>query len=111
MNGVFKKTLISTLSICLLSCSALAIENEYKNSLTKVELTKTGENSYNVNLYTQKNYSEPVKIIKKSDLNYYILLPETKNSSVQITSNNKDIRNISTNLYPYAGADSNNGYT
>lgn len=111
MNGVFKKTLISTLSICLLSCSALAIENEYKNSLTKVELTKTGENSYNVNLYTQKNYSEPVKIIKKSDLNYYILLPETKNSSVQITSNNKDIRNISTNLYPYAGSDSNNGYT
>ena len=111
MNGVFKKTIFSILSICLLSSFSLAVENEFKNSLTKVELTKTGENSYNVNLYTQKKYSEPVKVIKKSDLNYYILLPETKNSAVQITSNNQDIRNVSTNLYPYAGADSNNGYT
>lgn len=111
MNGVFKKTLFIILSICLLSSFSLALENEYKNSLTKVELTKTGENSYSVNLYTQKKYSEPLKVIKKSDLNYYILLPETKNSAVQITSNNKDIRNVSTNLYPYAGADSNNGYT
>ena len=112
MNGVFKKTLFGILSVCLLSSFSLALENEYKNALTKVELTKTGENSYSVNLYTQKKYSEPVKVIKKSDLNYYILLPETKNSAVQITSNNKDIRNVSTNLYPYAGVEStNNGYT
>ncbi len=112
MNGVFKKTLFSVLSICLLSSFSLAVENEFKNALVKVELTKTGESSYSVNLYTQKKYLEPVKIIKKSDLNYYILLPETKNSAVQITSNNKDIRNVSTNLYSYAGVEStNNGYT
>ena len=71
MNGVFKKTLFIILSICLLSSFSLALENEYKNSLTKVELTKTGESSYSVNLYTQKKYSEPLKVIKKSDLNYY----------------------------------------
>lgn len=90
--------------------SVSAIEAEYKNSLIKVELQKTGDNNCNINLYTQKNFSEPVRVIKKSDLNYYILLPETSNSS-STSINSSDIRNVTTRVYPYAGADIENGYT
>ncbi len=111
MNRVLFKTTILTLAMFLISTAAQALDSEYKNSLTKVELTKTNENSYNVNLYTSKKFSEPVKIIKKSDLSYYILLPETKNSSSQTAFNSTDIRNVNTKSYQYAGADVNNGYT
>ena len=111
MNRVLFKISILAITFFTLSTNVNAIDNEYKNSLTKVELTKTSENSYNVNLYTSKKFSEPVKIIKKSDLNYYILLPETKNSTSQTSFNTSDIRNVDTKVYQYAGADVNNGYT
>ena len=111
MNRVLFKTTILTLIMFFISTAAQALDSEYKNSLTKVELTKTNENSYNVNLYTSKKFSEPVKIIKKSDLSYYILLPETKNSTLQTSFNSTDIRNVNTKSYQYAGADINNGYT
>ena len=94
-----------------LTTTALALNSEYKNSLTKIDLNKSGDSSYNINLYTQNEFSEPVKVIKKSDLNYYILLPETKNNNLKTTSNNSDIRSIDTQLFPYAGADVKNGYT
>lgn len=90
---------------------AFAINSEFKNTLTGVELTKTGEENYSVNLYTSKKFSSPIRIIKKSDLSYYILLPETNNATSQINVISPDIRNISTNLYPYAGVDVHNGYT
>ena len=111
MNRVFNKTYLSILSFALLCTSALAIEAEFKNSLIKVDLVKIGESAYNVDLYTQNKFLEPVKIIKKSDLNYYILLPETKNNTTKTSSNGSEIRNITTALYPYAGQDVNNGYT
>ena len=111
MNRVLFKISILAITFFTLSANVNAIDNEYKNSLTKIELTKTSENSYNVNLYTSKKFSEPVKIIKKSDLNYYILLPETKNSTSQTSFNTSDIRNVDTKVYQYAGADVNNGYT
>ena len=113
MRRVFLKSTVFTLALMTLSTlnAANAIDTEYKNSLNKVELLKTGDSSYNVNLYTSKKFSEPVKVIKKSDLNYYILLPETKNLSAQTSINTQDIRNVNTKLYQYAGADVNNGYT
>ena len=95
----------------LLANTAFALNSEYKNSLTKIDLNKSGETSYNINLYTSNEFSEPVKVIKKSDLNYYILLPETKNSVTKISANNPDIRSVDTQLFPYAGADVQNGYT
>ena len=111
MNRGFNKAYLSILSFALLCTSALAIEAEFKNSLIKVDLVKIGDSSYNVDLYTQNKFLEPVKIIKKSDLNYYILLPETKNNTTKTSSNGSEIRNITTALYPYAGQDVNNGYT
>ena len=110
MRRVFSSFFITTL-ILLTTNIALALESEYKNSLIKVELIKKNDSSYSIDLYTQKKYSEPVKVIKKSDLNYYILLPETKNSATGSSAPVGDIRNISVNLYPYVGQDANNGYT
>ncbi len=111
MNRALVKTVITMLLVFIVATAAHALDAEYKNSLTKVELTKINENSYNVNLYTSKKFQEPVKVIKKSDLSYYILLPETKNDAAQNAFNSQDIRSVNTKLYQYAGADVNNGYT
>ena len=95
----------------LFTNAVYAIDSEYKNSLNKIELTKVDGDYYTINLYTQNRYSEPVRVIKKSDLNYYILLPETKNAASKTILTTPDIRNITTAAYPYAGQDVNNGYT
>ncbi len=114
--GVFKKIFFSKFtltlySIALIINTAFGLESEFKNSLSKIELKKNSQNSYSVNLYTQNKFSQEPKIIKKSDLNYYILLPETKNVSSSVSYSNTDIRSVTTNSYPYAGQDINNGYT
>ncbi|MBQ2984778.1 MAG: hypothetical protein IJD57_08300 [Candidatus Gastranaerophilales bacterium] len=110
MYRVFKNLTLSVLSVALAGNIAFAVQNEYKNSLLKVELQKTSDNLYSVSLYTQNNFKEPVKIIKKSDLNYYILLPETKNKAATIVTNSKDIRNVTVESFKYEGADVDNGY-
>ena len=95
----------------VLSGSVYAINLEYKNSLSKVELSRISDDSYTINLYTSKKITDPVKVIKKNDLNYYILLPETKNSTGVLSSASSDIRSVTANSYNYAGQDVNNGYT
>lgn len=104
------KVLLGVLGFAFSSSLAFALDAEFKNSLMKIELNKANDGAYIVNLYTKNKFSEPVKVIKKSDLNYYILLPETKNESTRTTSNGGEIRSISTNVYPYAGQDIKNGY-
>ena len=106
------KNIINLIVLVLATvCSAYAINSEYKNTLTNLDLVKAGEESYTVNLYTVKKIAAPVKVIKKSDLSYYILLPETKNITPKITTLSSDIRDVNTTLHPYAGVDINNGYT
>ena len=73
VKRIFNKIFISALVLFSVVNSVISAESEYKNSLMKVELLKRNENSYNINLYTQKKFLEPVKVIKKSVLNYYIL--------------------------------------
>ena len=111
MHRVFSKVFLGILLTTFIQNAGFSIENEFKNSLVKLDIVKVSDSTYSVNLYTQNKYLEPVKIIKKSDLNYYILLPETKNNSPKITPDGTEIRNVTTNLYPYAGQDVNNGYT
>ncbi len=108
---IFNKFLISLFVLFVLSNCAYSINLEYKNSLSKVELARVSDDSYTINLYTSKKYLDPVKVIKKNDLSYYILLPETKNASSVVNAQSSDIRNVTTNSYPYAGQDVNNGYT
>ncbi len=88
----------------------LAAVGDYKNNLLKIEITKLDENNYDIGLYTQKIYNEPVKIIKKTDTVYYFLLPETSNSITSVTPNDA-IKNVLIKSYPYAGQDMENSYT
>ena len=98
------------MGIVVFGSCAFSIESDFKNSLLKVDLVKYGSNDYNVRLYTQKPYSEPVKIIKKTNTSYYMLLPETFHSVGSISPVG-DIKNVEVKLFPYAGQDLNNGYT
>ena len=59
------------------NADTMALDSDYKNNLLKVDVVKANDGSYKVDLFTQKPYNEPIKVIKKSDTNYYILLPET----------------------------------
>lgn len=90
--------------------SILAVDNDYKNSLLKIEINEKSPNDYNIGLYTKKIYNEPIKVIRKSDTIYYFLLPET-NHAITSTPNGGAIKNILVKTYPYAGQDMNNGYT
>jgi len=109
MNRI-KKGILTLILTVVLSLSVFALEGEYKNNLLKVDFTKLGDSYYSVNLFTQRPYNSAVKVIKKSDTNYYILLPETYHSITSTPAGN-DIKNVEIKLYPYAGQDINNGYT
>ena len=104
------RVICGVLALLFFNNFAFGIESEYKNALMKIELIKTADGAYSVDLYTKNSFSQPVKVIKKSDLNYYILLPETKNETVKALAQGTEIRSVSTNVYPYAGQDVNNGY-
>ena len=105
-----KKFLLILLGIVTLNLCAFAIESDFKNSLLKVDYVKTGTDSYAIRLFTQKPYSEPIKVIKKTNTSYYILLPETFHSVGTVTPTG-DIKSTEVKLFPYAGQDLNNGYT
>ena len=105
-----KKFLLILLGIVTLNLCAFAIESDFKNSLLKVDYVKTGNNSYNIRLFTQKPYGEPIKVIKKTNTSYYILLPETFHSVGSVAPFG-DIKSTEIKLFPYAGQDLNNGYT
>ena len=105
-----KKFLLILLGIVTLNLCAFAIESDFKNSLLKVDYVKTGNDSYNIRLFTQKPYSEPIKVIKKTNTSYYILLPETFHSVGSVAPFG-DIKSTEIKLFPYAGQDLNNGYT
>ena len=105
-----KKFLLILLGIVTLNLCAFAIESDFKNSLLKVDYVKTGNDSYNIRLFTQKPYGEPIKVIKKTNTSYYILLPETFHSVGSVAPFG-DIKSTEIKLFPYAGQDLNNGYT
>lgn len=94
----------------IFNADTMALDGDYKNNLLKVDVSRVGDANYNIELYTQKPYSEPVKVIKKSDTSYYVLLPETYHSITSVPSSG-DVSRVDVKLFPYAGQDLNNGYT
>lgn len=92
------------------NADTMALDSDYKNNLLKVDVVKANDGSYKVDLFTQKPYNEPIKVIKKTDTNYYILLPETYHSITSVGATG-DINKVDVKLFPYAGQDLNNGYT
>ncbi len=94
----------------IFNADTMALDSDYKNNLLKVDVVKANDGSYKIDLYTQKRYNEPIKVIKKSDTSYYVFLPETYHSITSVGSSG-DINKVDVKLYPYAGQDLNNGYT
>lgn len=105
-----KKYILALLSLIFASSVAFSLENDFKNKLEGITFKKTGEASYNIELSTQKQYREPIKVIKKTDTNYYLLLPET-NTAISSANTTGDIKSADIKMYSYAGQDLNNGYT
>lgn len=105
-----KRFLFTILAFILTTLTTFSVSDDFKNNLTKIDIVKTSENSYRIDLHTQKPYSTPIKVIKKGNNNYNILLPET-NNSITSGASNEDIKSVDVKLQPYAGQDINNGYT
>ena len=105
-----KKIFLILLGIVTFGGFANAIESDFKNSLLKVDYVKTSNDRYTIRLFTQKPYNEPINVNKKTNTNYYILLPETFHS-VSSVAPTGDIKSTEVKLFPYAGQDLNNGYT
>jgi len=106
------KLLFVAIFLFAITLAAIAIDSDYKNNLLKIDVTKVTDNNYRITLFTQNPYSEPFKIVKKSDTEYYLLLPETYHSITSApTSPDENIKNIQVKLFPYLGQDLNNGYT
>ncbi len=110
------KKLITYLIITALffigSISSTAIESRYKNNLLNVELSQTPDNRVSVLLVFEKPYTDPIKVIYKTDNEYNILLPETYNALSSVSSiNSLNVRNANVKLVPYFNQDNSNGYT
>lgn len=111
-----KKCVLGIILTALLALSGvfnsntMALDSDYKNNLLKVDVKKASDGSYKLELFTQKPYNEPIKVIKKSETSYYVLLPETYHSITSVAPAG-DVSRVDVKLYPYAGQDLNNGYT
>lgn len=108
----FKLLLLAFFFLFAVTLTAIAIDSDYKNNLLKVDVSKVTDGNYRITLFTQNPYAEPFKIVKKSDTEYYLLLPETYHSITSApTPPDENIRSIQIKLFPYLGQDLNNGYT
>lgn len=97
-----------------IKCFVFAVDSDYKNTLLKVDIRKTKNGSFNIVLNTQKPYVKPLGIMKRSDTEYVIILPETYSSNVQlpdISGYSSEIADIDVRLFPYLNSDSTNGFT
>ncbi len=105
-----KKFFISIFIFSIVVQQVLAHGKEFKNMLVDLEIARAGEETYKVNLKTEIPYPDEIKIVKKSDYNYYILLAETY-SLVKTTKSSGVIKSIKVDTYPYAEQNFENGFT
>lgn len=105
-----KKFFISIFIFSIIVQQVLAHGREFKNMLVDLEIARAGEETYKVNLKTEVPYPDEIKIVKKSDYNYYILLAETY-SLIKTTKSSGVIKSIKVDTYPYAEQNFENGFT
>lgn len=70
---------IFTLCCLLIGARISAASEAFKNSLIRMDFSKIS-GGIQVKLYTNKPYGDSVSVVKKSDSEYAILMPETSNS-------------------------------
>lgn len=113
---LMRKTLFKILLIIGLVSGACAFANvdDFKNNVFKLDLYKTSSGVVNANIYTTLPYSVPISVIKKSETEYFIFMPEVKSALVQTTSLKavEDvIGNIEVKTQPYSKTPPLDGYT
>lgn len=69
------------LSCVLLITTRLAFAVEaFQNNLLKMDVYHSSLGGVKITLYTSKPYTDPINVIKKTDLEYVIFMPETSSS-------------------------------
>lgn len=109
-NGeILRKIFLVLCAFLALALGVSAVDNEFKNMLINIDVDKISENAYKIDLLTQVPYVDEVKVVKKSDYHYYILLAETY--SKPISKKIGDINPLEVQLFPYVEQGLSNGYT
>ena len=109
----FKKIFILII-LLFLSFTDVKAGNAYKNELTKVGLSSIGSGDVKVTLYMAKPYTEPLRLLKKNDGEFVLILPETYTSAPQkpsISDVMGEVTDADIKLYSFASNTSQNGYT
>lgn len=88
--------------------------NAYKNELIRVGLTPIGSDDVKITLYMAKPYSEPLRLLKKNDGEFVLILPETYTSAPQKPSISDvigEVTDADIKLYSFVSDTNQNGYT
>ena len=117
---MFLRAKLLILNLILLSASSavFAVSAEYQNNLSNLEIQKIGESSLGVTIYTDSPYKEPLQVVKKSDTEYVLLLPETSNSAsgklieADLKSRSDGlVKSVDFKHFSYPNTGVSNGYT
>ncbi len=106
---------IYSLIFLIFFCVTNALASDtYKNELTRIGFSKLGGSDVKITLYTAKPYSEPLRILKKNDSEFVLILPETYSSAPQKPSISDvigDVTDVEVKLYSFVSNLKENGYT
>jgi len=82
-----KKLKILTIAflIFIFNVKAFALDANYKNALKEIDVQKSSQKGYLINLIFEKPYQEPLALKKKTPGEYTILLPETRLASDDVS--------------------------
>ena len=105
-----KKFILTLIALCFIALQGFAKTSEFKNILHDLNLSKVSDGTFKVVLKTEIPFTDEVKIVKKSENSYYILLAETY-SMVKSARGNGIIKEINVETFPYAEQNYDNGYT
>ena len=86
--------------MCFIALQGFAKTSEFKNILHDLNLSKVSDGTFKVVLKTEIPFTDEVKIVKKSENSYYILLSETY-SMVKSARGNGIIREVNVETFPY----------
>ena len=113
MKGKLKKLFIIIVTLFAGVVFAVA-ESSYKNELTKVSLSPIGADDVKITLFMAKPYTEPLRLLRKNDSEFVLILPETYNSAPQKPSISDvigEVTDADIKLYSFASNSVQNGYT
>ena len=107
------KILTIAFLIFIFNLKAFALDANYKNALKEIDVQKSSQKGYLINLIFEKNYQEPLALKKKTPGEYTILLPETRLASDNVSvlyEDGKGLIDFDIAQNSYLDESINNGY-